>query len=392
MNKKDVYVIKRDGSHVPYDVQKIKKSVQFATDGQGVNPLQLEASLDQVIKNGVKTSAIQENIIRHALQLASPQDPKWVNVAGRALAMQQWADFKLRGKSFYEIVQYNIRKGEYTKELNEFYSKDDIDSLGSYISLDRDLEHSHSSLITVQKKYLGKYELNQHMHMVTAMRFGQLEAPENRLEFVRKLYDYLSLRKISLATPFMANLRRGGNVSSCFIIGIGDDLDSIFDNVKRMAKISKNGGGLGVYLGYIRAMGSDVGHAKNAAGTIVQWVKIMNDTMVAVNQSFTGDVLVETSAGDVRIDNVKSGDLVKTHDGSLREVLAVKSNFPDTPSYKIETSLGVVRATQGHPVLAVKHNNLDLNVLKQKLINSELAPVWVDVGDLTPEWVVIKSR
>lgn len=284
MNKKDVFVIKRNGTKVPYDVCKIKKSIAFATTGKNVNPLQLESSLDQVIKSGVKTSTIQENVIRHALQLATPQDPEWVNVAGRALAMQLWADFKLRGKSFYDIVQYNIKKGEYTKDLNKFYSEEDIRALGEYIDLDRDLEHSHSSLITVKKKYLGKYELNQHMHMVTAMRFGQMESSENRLQFVREVYDELSKRKISLATPFMSNLRKGGNVASCFIISIADDLESIFDNVKRIAKISKNGGGLGIYLGNLRAKGSSVAGAENAAGSVVQWVKIINDTLVAVNQ------------------------------------------------------------------------------------------------------------
>jgi ribonucleoside-diphosphate reductase alpha chain len=82
----------------------------------------------------------------------------------------------------------------------------------------------------------------------------------------------------------MNNLRKGGNVASCFIIAIEDDLDSIFDNVKRMAKISKNGGGLGVFLGYLRAKGSSVAGYEGAAGVITQWVKIINDTMVAVNQ------------------------------------------------------------------------------------------------------------
>lgn len=285
MNNKNVFVIKRDGTKAPFDISKIKKSVNFATDGQNVNPLQLESSLDQVIKSGAKTSAIQDNIIRHALQLATPSQPQWVNVAGRALAMQLWADFKLRNKSFYDVVQYNIKKGEYTPELNVFYSKEDIESLGQYIDMNRDLSHSHSSLITGQKKYLGKYELNQHMHMVTAMRFGQMEPKETRFQFVLKLYDFLSLRKISLATPFMSNLRKGGNVASCFIISISDDLNSIFENIHRIAKISKNGGGIGIYFGNIRAKGSSVSGAENAAGTITQWIKIVNDTLVAVNQS-----------------------------------------------------------------------------------------------------------
>ena len=281
---KDIIVVKRDGTKVSFDVTKIKASIAFATEGQDVNPLHLEASLDNSVKTGITTSQIQDFIIINAKQLASPQSPQWLNVAGRALAMQMWANFKLRGKSLYEIIQYNIKKGEYTKDLNKFYSKDQIDELDKTIDMNRDLAHSHSSLVTVAKKYLGKYELNQHMHMVTAMRFGQMEEPENRVTFVKELYDSLSLRKISLATPFMANLRRGGNVASCFIIAIEDDLDSIFDNIKRIAKISKNGGGLGIFLGYLRAKGSSIGSYENAAGSVVQWVKIINDTLVAVNQ------------------------------------------------------------------------------------------------------------
>lgn len=284
MNKKDVYVIKRDGTKELFDVTKIKKSIEFATEGQGVNALQLESSIDQVVRNGIKTSDIQDNVIRHAIQQATTQNPKWVNVAGRALAMQMWADFPLRGKSFFDIVQYNIKKHEYVKELNDFYTKEDIDELEQVIDHKRDLNHSYSSLITVQKKYLGKYELNQHMHMVSAMRFGQLEPKETRLQFVKNLYDVLSNRKISLATPFMSNLRRGGNIASCFIIAIDDDLNSIFKNIYRIAKISKNGGGLGIYLGNLRAKGSSVSNYSNAAGTIVQWIKIINDTLVAVNQ------------------------------------------------------------------------------------------------------------
>jgi ribonucleoside-diphosphate reductase alpha chain len=200
--------------------------------------------------------------------------------------MDEQASFKLRDKSFAEIVQYNIKKGEYAKELLDFYS-DDQTSQKFWVSTwitSRDFEHSYASLITAKKKYLGKFELNQHMHMVNAMRFGQFEPAETRLDFVKDAYDMLSLRKISLATPFMANLRRGGNIASCFILAVEDDLGSIYDNVKRAAMVSKNGGGLGVFLGYLRAKGDDVARASNAAGPITQWVKLFNDTAVAVNQ------------------------------------------------------------------------------------------------------------
>ena len=384
---KQINVIKRDGSKEPYDVSKIKKSIEFAVDGQGVNPLHLEATLDHVIKNNVKTSEIQENVIRHALQLATPRQPKWVNVAGRALAMQYWADFKLRGKSFYEIVQYNIKKGEYSKELNDFYSEEDIARLGELIDHTRDLAHSHSSLITVKKKYLGKYELNQHMHMVTSMRFGQYEPAETRIEFVSKLYDMLSLRKISLATPFMSNLRKGGNVASCFILAIEDDLDSIYDNIKRIAQISKNGGGLGIYLGYVRAKGSMVGGYENAAGTVVQWIKVINDTLVAVNQSFVADTEIVTDSGLKKIADIKVGDLVKTHTGEFKSVTGVKSRENDNPVYKVSTEIGDTYVTEGHPVYVV--DKVD-GLSKEKIISGEIKPYWIDAKDITDRHMILK--
>ena len=279
-----ITVEKRDGTKVPYDAHKIKQSIKYAVENTGANQLVLESVIDSVIKNGIKTSTIQENVIRQAVQLATPLNPEWLKVGGRAYAANMWANFKLKGKSFLEVVKYNIKKKEYTKELLNFYNDSQIEELGEYIKHERDLDHSYASLLTVDKKYLGKYELNQHMHMVNAMRFGQLEPSESRVERVKEFYDVFSLRKLSPATPFMNNLRKGGNVASCFIIAIEDDLDSIFDNVKRMAKISKNGGGIGVFLGYLRAKGSSVAGYDGAAGVITQWVKIINDTMVAVNQ------------------------------------------------------------------------------------------------------------
>ena len=281
---REIMVEKRDGTKEPYDVSKIKKSIQMATEGQDVNPLELESKFDQFLKPGIKTRDIQLNVIQHAIQLATPAAPDWVNVAGRALAMDEWANFPLRGKSFKEVVHYNVSKGYYTKELLNFYTDENLEDLGAAVKMNRDLDYSYASLITAKKKYLGNFELNQHMHMVNAMRFGQFEPEETRIKFVKEVYNALSQRKISLATPFLSNLRKGGNIASCFIIAVEDDIDSIFDNVKRVALISKNGGGLGIFLGYLRAKGSDVNGFQNAAGTIVQWIKILNDTLVAVNQ------------------------------------------------------------------------------------------------------------
>lgn len=277
-------VTKRNGAKVDFDIGKIKKSIAFACNKTNSNPLELESVVNQFMKEGITTETIQKNIIQQAVQLASAQAPDWLQVAGNAFAMDEWNAYHLKDKSFYEVVKYCVKHHVFTKEILKFYTEKQIEELGNCIDNNKDLEHSYSSLLTARSKYLHKSETNQIAHMVNAMRFGQAEPEESRIEFVKSTYEVLANREFSLATPFMLNLRKGGNTASCFILAIEDSLTSIFDNVHRIAKISKNGGGIGIFLGYLRAKGSSVAGASDAAGSVIQWVKIINDTLVAVNQ------------------------------------------------------------------------------------------------------------
>jgi ribonucleoside-diphosphate reductase alpha chain len=312
-----IKVTKRDGSKEDFDISKVKQSIAYACANAKVNPLELESRIDYFLKNGIRTEDIQLNIIEHAKQLATAQDPEWLLVAGHAFAMHQHHSYKLKNKSFAEIVKHAVQEGFYDKTLLDAYTEDDLNFLETVLNLEKDNYCSYAALLTNATKYQNKFELNQHMHMVNAMRLGQTVST-NRMEFVKSTYATLSDRKFSLATPFMSNLRSGGNTASCFIISIEDDIDSIFTNIHRIAKISKNGGGLGIYLGNLRAKGSSVGKAENASNTVVQWVKIINDTLVAVNQGgkragagtvalpvWHNDILdfldMQTEHGDIRL-------------------------------------------------------------------------------------------
>ncbi|MFM7440017.1 MAG: ribonucleoside-diphosphate reductase subunit alpha, partial [Snowella sp.] len=95
----------------------------------------------------------------------------------------------------------------------------------------------------------------------------------------------IAKRQISLATPILANLRvPGGSLTSCFILAIDDNLESIFEEITNTARISKNGGGVGVNVSRIRATGSWVMGKSNASGGVIPWIKLLNDTAIAVNQ------------------------------------------------------------------------------------------------------------
>ena len=123
---KRMNVTKKDGTKAPYDVQKIKAFIALACDGLDVNPLLLEQKLDIFIKDGIKTTAISDNIVQHAIQLATATSPDWTMVAGRAYAMNSWAKYKMRGKTFKQIVRSLISKGYYSPELKDFYSDADL--------------------------------------------------------------------------------------------------------------------------------------------------------------------------------------------------------------------------------------------------------------------------
>lgn len=278
--KKITNIIKRSGEKEPYDVLKVKQSVAFACEGTDVNPLALESRLDLFIKDGITSKEIQENIIQHALQLASPEEPEWLLVAGHAFAMNEQHEWNARGETFSQMVKKGIKSGVYTKDKNAF-TEEKLQELEGILDYSRDLSHSYSSLVTSKTKYQSGGELVQHMHGLNALRFVGVE--KSGLD-LKETYDTLSKREFSLATPFMSNLRGGGNTASCFIIAPEDSLESLMKVMTSAAQISKNGGGVGVFMGFIRALGSEVRGRKDSAGSIVNWIKILNDIGVAVDQ------------------------------------------------------------------------------------------------------------
>ena len=101
----------------------------------------------------------------------------------------------------------------------------------------------------------------------------------------QELYDVLSTLKITMATPTMSNARKPFHqMSSCFIDTVPDSLSGIYRSVDSFAQVSKFGGGMGLYFGKVRASGSDIRGYKGAAGGVIRWIRLVNDTAVAVDQ------------------------------------------------------------------------------------------------------------
>lgn len=279
-----MFVIKSDGRKEQYAVDKIKKCIQHAVQNLDVNALVLESKFDKVIQDGMSTDDIQSNLVHHARVLCTPEEPDWSFVAGRLETMRRWKKCNLFEKSFYYYLKEQMEAGIYKHPALKKWTKNEINKLADVIDHDRDMEHGYGSVLTGNKKYLLKNETLQHMFMVNAMIIASVEDKENRVAFATKVYDALSLRKISLATPWLSNLRSHQNISSCFIIGIDDNLESIGQSWINAAQISKFGGGLGVYLGMIRAAGAEIAGRPDSSKGVTSWAKILNDVAVAVDQ------------------------------------------------------------------------------------------------------------
>lgn len=275
---------KRAGHRENFTVSKVKNVIAWGCENLNVDRLKLESTVDDFMYDGIPSTKIHESIIHHASALASADETDWVVVAGRLETMKRWKESKFKENNFYDFFFHMMETGKYAERLFGGYTKKEIKQFSKMIVPDRDLEHSYGSALTAKSKYLLEDETIQYMHMGNAMAIASVESSGNRVKFVEKVYTALSERKISLATPWLSNLRSGGNISSCFIIAVDDSMDSLVANWGRAAFISKNGGGLGVDLARIRAKGAPVDGRPASSGGVLGWTKIFNDIAVNVDQ------------------------------------------------------------------------------------------------------------
>ena len=119
--------------------------------------------------------------------------------------------------------------------------------------------------------------------MGIAMHLAMKE--NDRVHWAKEIYDILSKLQVTMATPTMANARKPYHqLSSCFIDTVADTLSNIYKSIDNFAQVSKYGGGMGLYFGKVRANGSDIRGFEGAAGGVIRWIKLVNDTATAVDQ------------------------------------------------------------------------------------------------------------
>lgn len=292
-------VKKRGGESTPYDVTKIRKVIDWAVKGLDANPLELESSVALSLRDGITTTEIQQSVIFSALKLTSPQEPDWKYVAGRLHMFDLYKEVGMnRGRHkpilpIYDYVPFAkqaVEDGLYTPVLLEKYSDEELEQAGKFIKQEYDLIYDYAGVRLLINRYLCEhkdsiYELPQEMFLTIALLIEQDADKSKRMELVKDTYEKLADRKISLASPLLMNLRRvTGNLSSCFITAMNDDKNSIFYTIDQIASISKHGGGVGCNISRVRCKGARIQGIKNASGGVIPWIRIVNDTAIAVNQ------------------------------------------------------------------------------------------------------------
>lgn len=235
-------------------------------------------------------------LIKAAAELTSQEAPRWEMIAGWLLDFRFSEKLKEEEKSIgisdlYEKIVYLTEKGLYGSYIMENYSKEEIVEAESYICKERNRLFNYSGLDLLIKRYVISthrhvpLESPQEMFLGIALHLAMNEKRKIRLMWVREFYDMLSKLEVTMATPTLANARKPFHqLSSCFIDTVPDSLKGIFRSIDNFAMVSKYGGGMGLYFGKVRASGSMIRGFEGAAGGVIRWVRIVNDTAVAVDQ------------------------------------------------------------------------------------------------------------
>lgn len=279
--------------------QTILKQMEAAKQGLNINTEEFMEKVNRLIEEGHSEDEQSETLINTALEQIDEANPDWTYVASRIFANRLYRHAATnRGYhaeekygSFHKLIEMLVEEGIYTPALLDKYNEQDIAQFQEAIAPERDQLFHYLALHTLATRYLAidhekrTYELPQERWMIIAMHLMQDEAQENRRELVLEAYWALSNLYMTVATPTLNNAgKTHGQLSSCFIDTVDDNLQSIYDVNTDVAQLSKNGGGIGVYMGKVRGRGSAIKGFKGMSSGVVPWIRQLNNTAVSVDQ------------------------------------------------------------------------------------------------------------
>ena len=291
-------VIKRDGTKTPLDLDKIHKMVELACDGlAGVSESAVEMNSQLQLFDGIKTSDIQEILIRSANDLISLEAPNYQYVAARlllfSLRKQVYGEHPDRRPNLYDHVQKCIKQGVYDAGILGKYTEEEFNILDGFLDHDRDYLFTYAGIRQVSDKYLVQcrstgevYETPQFMYMMVAATLFQDDDKFYRLEYVRKYYDAISKHKLNIPTPIMAGVRTPiRQFASCVLVDVDDTLDSIFSSDMAIGKYVAQRAGIGINAGRIRGINSKIRSGEVQHTGVVPFLKKFEATVRCCTQN-----------------------------------------------------------------------------------------------------------
>ena len=292
-----ITVIKRNGDKDSLNLSKVHKMVEHACEGlAGVSASQVEISSGIQFFDGMKTSQIQEILVRSASDLISLESPNYQYVASRLLLF----DLRKALNNHYEDhppILDHVKKcaniDVYDKTIIEKYTDEEWIEIDSYIDYGRDYLFSYAGMRQVVDKYLVQdrssgelYETPQQMYIMIALTLFQRYPKEKRLDYVRRYYNAISKHKINIPTPVMAGVRTPlRQFASCVLVDVDDTLDSIFSSDMAIGYYIAQRAGIGINAGRIRGINSKIRGGEVQHTGVIPFLKKFEATVRCCTQN-----------------------------------------------------------------------------------------------------------
>ena len=242
----------------------------------------LQEKFSSFSKPGMSQKDAIDALIKAAVELTTPEAPSWEMISARILSYRSEKNIsrleeEMGLRTFYRKLKYMTEEGLYGDYILQNYSEEEINEAATFIDPERNKLLNYSGLDLLLKRYVIKNYSGKVIERVQEMFLGialHLAMPEkeDRLMWVRRIYDLSNSRKPS------------HQLSSCFIDTVPDSLDGIYRSLDNFSQVSKFGGGMGMYFGKVRATGGNIRGFKGVAGGVIRWMRLVNDTAVAVDQ------------------------------------------------------------------------------------------------------------
>lgn len=394
-----IHVTRPDGSRKPLEMQRLISLVNEAC--ADLDYVQGHLIIDDALRNlfdGVKAADVNPALVMSARTLIE-KEPNYSYAAARllldglrreALSFVEGTDSGATQAEMADRYALYFRKYVHRAAdlelLDHELIKYDLDRLGGALKPERDQQFAYLGLQTLYDRYFihtergTRFELPQAFFMRVAMglAINELDREARAIEF----YELLSSFDFMNSTPTLFNSgTRRPQLSSCYLSTVPDDLDGIFNAIRDNALLSKFAGGLGNDWSRVRAMGAHIKGTNGRSQGVVPFLKVANDTAVAVNQCFAADTTVFTADGIKAIKDVQVGDLVLGQRGQYREVthrMAYNQTDPMV-AIKVKHALRPLTVTAGHPLWAVK--NVPLEQDNKRTLH------WLKRGKVRPDWI-----